>query len=164
MKTLKSSNNYISTPIQRWTGLLLTSCFFLGVVVLTMHHHDAFFPLKSCAICKAKTSLSSIVKKVTADSLLSIPTICHCSESNFNFLRIDFYYQAPFIASFPPSSFLNKAPPSIAWFHTIEQVASEIFKVTRKHQEKNVYPFFNWQRRLSWTARHAMYNCWWRKD
>ena len=58
MKTLKEPNNRSGTRIRRCIGLLLTSCFFLGVVALAMHHHDVSFQLKSCAICKAKTSFS----------------------------------------------------------------------------------------------------------
>ena len=115
MKTSKDSRNYISTKIRRWIGLLLASCFFLGMVALTMHHHNALFQLKSCNICKAKTHLSGAFNKVTVDPPLSIANVCHCPESIYlTFSRINFHYQTPFIASFLPNPFLNKAPPSIA--------------------------------------------------
>jgi hypothetical protein len=115
MKSSKDSNNYISTQIRRWIGFLLASCFFLGVVALTMHHHDVFFPLKNCTICKAKTYYSGTVNKVTADPPLSIATVCHYPESIYLISsRNSFHYQTPFIASFLPNPFLNKAPPSIA--------------------------------------------------
>jgi hypothetical protein len=115
MKTSSEPNNHIGTRIVRGIGLLLTSCFFLGVVALAMHHHDAFFQLRKCAICKAKTSFSGALNKVTAEHPLSIATVSHCSEEiYFSFSRIILDYQAPFIASLLPNPFLNKAPPSIA--------------------------------------------------
>ncbi len=115
MKTSKEPNNRIGTRIRRGIGLLLTSCFFLGVVALAMHHHDAFFQLKNCAICKAKTSFSGTLNKVTADHPLSIAMVSHCSEEiYFPFSRIILYHQTPFIASLLPNPFLNKAPPFIS--------------------------------------------------
>jgi hypothetical protein len=87
----------------------------MGVITLTMHHHNAFFQLKSCGICKAKTYLSGAFNKVTTDPPLSIATVSHCPEAIYRtFSRINFHYQTPFIDSFLPNPFLNKAPPSIA--------------------------------------------------
>jgi hypothetical protein len=115
MKTSKGPDNRIGTRIRRCIGLLLTSCFFLGVVALAMHHHDAFFQLKSCAICKAKTSFSSTLNKVKADPPQTMATVNHCSEENyFSFSRIKFHHQTPFISSLLPNPFLNKAPPAIS--------------------------------------------------
>ena len=96
MKTPKEPNNHIGTRIRRCIGLLLTSCFFLGVVALAMHHHDAFFQLKNCAICKAKTSFSGALNKITADHPLSIAIVTHGSEEiYFSFSRIKFHHQTP---------------------------------------------------------------------
>ncbi len=115
MKTSKEPNNRSSKRIRRCIGLLLTSCFFLGVVALAMHHHNVSFQLKSCTICKAKTYSSGTLNKVKADPPLSTATVNHCSdEIYFTYSRIKFYHQTPFIDSFLPNSFLNKAPPSIA--------------------------------------------------
>jgi len=115
MKASQEPNNHIGTRIRRGIGLLLTSCFFLGVVALAMHHHDAFFQLKNCAICKAKTSFSGALNKVTADDPLSVATVSHFSaEIYFSFSRIILHYQTPFIASLLPSPFFNKAPPFIS--------------------------------------------------
>jgi hypothetical protein len=112
IKTSKEPNNRRGTRIRRWTGLLLTSCFFLGVVALTMHHHNASFQLKSCGICKAKTYLSGAFNKVAIDPPLSIATVSHCPEAIYpTYSPINFHYQAPFINSFLPNPFLNKAPP-----------------------------------------------------
>jgi hypothetical protein len=115
MKTFKELNNLSGPNIRRGIGLLLSSCFFLGMIALTMHHHDVFFPLKNCAICKAKTTLSGTVNKIKADPPLSIASVSHRPEAIYRTSsRISFHYQTPFIASFLPNPFLNKAPPSIA--------------------------------------------------
>ena len=114
MKTVKDSNNHISMPIRQWTGLLLASSFFLGMISLTMHHHNALFQLKECAICKAKTFISGTISKVKTDPPLSVATVNHCPETIYHtFSRINFHYQTPFIATLLPNPFLNKAPPSI---------------------------------------------------
>jgi hypothetical protein len=115
MKTSAEPGYLIGMRIRRCIGLLLTSCFFLGMVALAMHHHDGFFQLKNCAICKAKTSFSSALNKVQADPPLSIATVNQCSEEMyFTFSRIIFLHQTPFIASLLPNPFLNKAPPFIS--------------------------------------------------
>jgi hypothetical protein len=115
IKTSKESPNRDGTRIRRGMGLLLTSCFFLGVISLAMHHHNPMFQLKSCAICKAKTSLSGTLNKDKADPPLAMAWVDHYSEeSHLSFFRIEFHYQTPFIASLLPSLFLNKAPPFIS--------------------------------------------------
>lgn len=115
MKTLGESNNHIGTRIRRGIGLLLTSCFLLGVVALAMHHHDAFFQLKNCAICKAKTSFSGTLNKVMADHPPSSATANQGSEEiYFSFSRIILDHQTPFIASLLLNSIFNKAPPLIS--------------------------------------------------
>jgi hypothetical protein len=115
MKTLKAHDNRKGMRIRRGIGMLLTSCFFLGVVALAMHHHDAFFQLKSCAICKAKTSFSGTLYKVKADTPLIMSAVNNCSEETyFTFSRIKYHHQTPFVASLLPNPFLNKAPPLIS--------------------------------------------------
>jgi hypothetical protein len=112
MKTFNEPNNSIGTHIQRWTGLVLTACFFLGVLALAMHHHDVFFQLKRCAICKAKASFSGANTTIKADFPLSVATLNHCSdETNCSFFQIKLHRQVPFIVSLLPNPFLNKAPP-----------------------------------------------------
>jgi hypothetical protein len=115
MKTCREPNHRCGTRIRRFIGLLLTSCFFLGAVALALHHHDAFFQLKRCAICKAKTSFSSTLNKFKADSPLTMAAVNHCSgDIYFTLARITFHHQTPFIASRLPNPFLNKAPPFIS--------------------------------------------------
>jgi hypothetical protein len=80
-----------------------------------MHHHDAFFQLKNCAICKAKTSFSGTLNKVMADYPPSIAAVNHRStEIYFSFSQIILDHQTPFIASLLPNPFFNKAPPCIS--------------------------------------------------
>ena len=43
--------------------------FFLGVVVISFHHHGDVFLLPACSICKVKTSLSWSVNKIKIDSV-----------------------------------------------------------------------------------------------
>jgi hypothetical protein len=115
MKTSKELNNRSDTRIRRGIGLLLTSCFFLGVVALAMHHHGVSYQLKSCTICKAKTYSSGTLNKNQADPPLIMAIINHCSEEvYFTYSRIKFHHKTPFIASLLPNPFLNKAPPFIS--------------------------------------------------
>jgi hypothetical protein len=115
IKTSREPDNRSGARIRRCVGMLLTSCFFLGAVALAIHHHDAFFQLKGCAICKAKTSFSTTLNKVKADFPVSIETVNHSSEAIcFTFSRIKHHHQTPFITSLLPNPFLNKAPPFIS--------------------------------------------------
>jgi hypothetical protein len=115
MKTTKESDNRNGTHIRRGIVLFLTSCFFLGVIALAIHHHDVFFQLKGCGICKAKTSISNTFSKVKADLPSIMATVNHFSgEIYFTVTRIIFCHQAPFISSLLPNPFLNKAPPFIS--------------------------------------------------
>jgi hypothetical protein len=98
IKTSKETINRGGTHMWRCVGLLLTSFFFLGVVSLAMHHHAPIFQLKSCAICKAKTSLSGTLNKDKADSLLITATTSHCSEEiYFTFSRIEFHHTSTMV-------------------------------------------------------------------
>ena len=75
VKVLKDS---IGRPVRRCIGLLPALFLFLGVVALAMYHHDVSFQLKSCAICKAKTSFSGILNKVKADLPFTTAIVNHC--------------------------------------------------------------------------------------
>jgi hypothetical protein len=115
MKTIRKPNNRSGKRISRCIGLLLTSCFFLGVVSLAMHHHDVSFQLKSCAICKAKASFSNTMNKAKSDPPPIMVTANHYSDDvYFTFCRMKYHHQTPFVASLLPNSFLNKAPPFIS--------------------------------------------------
>jgi hypothetical protein len=115
IKTSKEPLNRDDTRIRKGICLLLTSCFFLGVISLAMHHHDPIFRLKSCTICKAKTSLSGTLNKDNADTPLVMALVNHCPEEiHFTVFRMEFHYRTPFIASLLPNPFLNKAPPLIS--------------------------------------------------
>lgn len=112
VKVFKDS---IGRPVRRFIGLFLTSCFFMGVVGLAMHHHDISFQLKSCAICKAKTSFSGTLNRVKVDPPLATARVSHCSEElYFTDSRIKTNHKTPFIASLQPNPYLNKAPPAIS--------------------------------------------------
>jgi hypothetical protein len=114
MKTSREPDHRSGKRIRRFIGLLLTSCFFLGIVALAMHHHDALFPLKSCAICKAKTSSAGTLNKAKAEFPAAMEPVSHGSEDiHFTFSRLEFHHQTPFISSLLPNPFLNKAPPFI---------------------------------------------------
>jgi hypothetical protein len=115
LRTPAELDHRSGTRIRRCVGRFLASCFFLGVVSLAMHHHNAFFQPKGCAICKAKTSFSSTLNKVKADTPLSMATVNHYSEEIcFIVSQMNCHPQAPFIASLLPNPFLNKAPPFIS--------------------------------------------------
>jgi hypothetical protein len=100
---------------QRFIGLFLTACLFLGAVALAMHHHDFSFQLRSCSICKAKTSFSGTLNKVNTDLPVSIESENHSSEEiYFTFSRITYHHQTHFISALLPNPLLNKAPPFIS--------------------------------------------------
>jgi hypothetical protein len=96
-------------------GLLLTVAFFLGVVALALHHHDAFFPLKSCAICKAKASLAGTLSKIKADHPLLTAAVNHdCRGISLAVSWMRFDHQTPFVEPLFFHRLSNKAPPSIS--------------------------------------------------
>ncbi|MDA8123813.1 MAG: hypothetical protein M0009_01310 [Deltaproteobacteria bacterium] len=115
IKELKTFCNRIDKASRRGTGLLLAVCFFTGLAALALHHHDISFQLKSCAICKAKTSLSGTLNKVKADFPAATATVQHCPAGfDLTDSRIATNQPKPFIASLSPNPFLNKAPPVIS--------------------------------------------------
>jgi hypothetical protein len=115
MKISKEPIDHSGKRMRSCIGLFLTSCFSLGVIALAIHHHDASFQLKGCAICEAKTSLSSTPNMVKAGSPPAMAAVNYCSkEIYFSFFRIEFQHQTPFIVSLLPYPFLNKAPPFIS--------------------------------------------------
>ena len=115
MEMVHAFSDCIGKPARRGIGLLLASCFFLGVVALAMHHHDISFQLKSCGICKAKTVFSGTLSKVKADLPAATAAVSRCLDelyfSDFRMIRTS--HRTPFIASLLPNPFLNKAPPAI---------------------------------------------------
>jgi hypothetical protein len=112
MKISREPKNRNGTRIRRCIGLLLTSCFFLGVVAFAMHHHNVAFQFKSCTICKAKASFLGTLNKVKADLPVSIETVNHSSaQIYFTFCGIKYFHHKPFISSLLPNPLLNKAPP-----------------------------------------------------
>ena len=115
MKTFSESKYYLTTHIRRGIGLLLTTCFCMSLVFLAIHHHEAFSPLKNCAICKAKTSSAGTFTKVKANFAPIIAMVNHPSqEIYFTISQIGSYRQRPFVSSFQNNPFLNKAPPVIS--------------------------------------------------
>jgi hypothetical protein len=115
MKNIRGCDNRNRARIWRGVGLLLTSCFFLGVVALAIHHHGAFFKPHKCSICKAKTYFSGTFSKVKADPPPVMAGAAHCSEETYLiFTMVKFHHQTPFISSLSPNPFLNKAPPFIS--------------------------------------------------
>jgi hypothetical protein len=95
-------------------ALLSLAGFVLGVMAITLHHHDKAFLLPGCSLCKVKTSFSGTVSKIKADSAPAPAVLCLSltvillgvsrilSERNFGF-----------IDSQNNETYPNKAPPSI---------------------------------------------------
>jgi hypothetical protein len=101
--------------MQRGLCLFLASCFLLGMVALALHHHDGFFQIKNCVICKAKTSLSGTSNKVKADIPTAITAVSHTSALIYlTISRITLRHEPPFIASLLPNPLLNKDPPFLS--------------------------------------------------
>jgi hypothetical protein len=115
MGTLCKANYYFDTHIRRWIGLLLAFCFFMGIVAFAMHHHNTYFLLKDCTICKAKTSLVGTLNKIIADLALAVTIDNHGSkEIHLTLSCLTYTHQRPFITSLLPNSSLNKAPPFLS--------------------------------------------------
>lgn len=115
MKIFKEPGHCIGVRIRKCIGLLVASFFFLGVVAFTLHHNNVPLQLKSCAICKVKTSFSISFSKIKADIAQAIPAANRAGEEiYFTDPRGPLDHQAPVIASlsFPP--FFNKAPPYLS--------------------------------------------------
>ncbi len=55
--------------------LLALSGFFLAVVAVAFHHHDNAFLLKSCSICKVKTSISGTMSKKQLNSVPAMTAV-----------------------------------------------------------------------------------------
>jgi hypothetical protein len=114
MNITQELDNRSGSRVQRCIGLFLSACFFLGVVAVAMHHHDFSFRLKSCAICKAKTSFLRTLNKINTDLPVSIESVNHSIEEiYFTFFRMTYHHQTPFISSLLANLLLNKAPPFI---------------------------------------------------
>jgi hypothetical protein len=91
---------------------LSVSIFFLSVLVISLHHHDNSFLLRTCSICKVKTSISGTVSKTNTDSTPAVISLCLFSMAIFPFLSgILSDTKTVFIASQIAVTYPNKAPP-----------------------------------------------------
>ncbi|MBP8984310.1 MAG: hypothetical protein KBG12_00970 [Syntrophobacterales bacterium] len=116
MRVLREHDNHFITPFRSWFGLFLASCFAMGLVALAMHHHDAYFLLKNCAICKAKTSLSATISKIKADISASAVIESHnAADVYLTSSRLKNNHPTPFVVLLLPNSFFNKSPPFPLW-------------------------------------------------
>jgi hypothetical protein len=87
-------------------------CFLLGVMALTLHHHDNAFLLPTCSICKVKASLSGTFSKINVDSAPSVVICCLSLMAIFLYLsgilpdRRTVFIDSQIVENYP-----NKAPP-----------------------------------------------------
>ena len=86
--------------------------FFLAVLAISFHHHDNSFLLRSCSICKIKTSLSGTFNKVKVDSAPAVVSLHLSSIAIFLCLsgilpdRKNVFIDSQIAFTYP-----NKAPP-----------------------------------------------------
>ncbi len=86
--------------------------FFLGVMAITLHHHDNVFSLHPCSICKVKTCLSGNFSKINIDSTPAIVIWCFSLSAIFLCLSgILLDRKTVFIDSQTVRNYPNKAPP-----------------------------------------------------
>ena len=88
--------------------------FFLGVVVLSFHHHDNTIFRPACSICKVKTSFSGTFSKTKIDSAPAAAALL----VSFAAILLSLSGIAPdrktaFIDSQIVRIYRNKAPPLI---------------------------------------------------
>ena len=87
-------------------------CFLLGVMALTLHHHDNAFLLPTCSICKVKASLSGTFSKINVDSAPAVAICCLSLAAIFLCLsgilpdRRTVFIDSQIVENYP-----NKAPP-----------------------------------------------------
>jgi hypothetical protein len=86
--------------------------FFLGIVAITLHHHDNSFLPPACSICKVKTTFSGTFSKIKIDSA---PAVANLSLSLMAiFLCLSAILpdkKTVFIDSQTAGIYSNKAPP-----------------------------------------------------
>ena len=88
------------------------SGFLLAVLAISFHHHDSSFLLRSCSICKVKTSLSGTFNKVKVDSAPAVVSLHFFSIAIFLCLSgILPDKKTVFIDSQIAVTYPNKAPP-----------------------------------------------------
>jgi hypothetical protein len=86
--------------------------FLLSVLAISLHHHDNSFLLRSCSICKIKTSLSGTFNKVKVDSTPAVVSLHLFSVAIFLCLSgILPDKKTVFINSQIAVTYPNKAPP-----------------------------------------------------
>ncbi len=87
-------------------------CFFLGVMAISLHHHDNTFLLPTCSICKVKTSLSGAFSKINVDCAPAIAILCLSLSAIFLCLSgIPLDRKTVFNDSQIVENYFNKAPP-----------------------------------------------------
>jgi hypothetical protein len=87
-------------------------CFLLGVMALTLHHHDNAFLLPACSICKVKTAFTGTIGKINFDSTPAAAIYCLSWTAIFLCLSgILPDGKTIFIDSRIVENYPNKAPP-----------------------------------------------------
>jgi len=86
--------------------------FLLGVMAITLHHHDNAFLSPACSICKVKTSLSGTFSKIKIDSAPAVAILCYSLTAIILCLSgIPAHRITVFLDSQIAETYPNKAPP-----------------------------------------------------
>jgi hypothetical protein len=92
--------------------LLSLSGFFLAILAVAFHHHDNTFLLRSCSICKVKTSITGTKSKNQIDSAPAVMVVSPGMVEVFPLLATAVHQITPiFISSQLAYIYPNKAPP-----------------------------------------------------
>jgi len=92
--------------------LLSLSGFFLAILAVAFHHHDNTFLLRSCSICKVKTSISGTMSKNQIDSAPAVTVVSPGMVAVFPLLATTVHQITPlFVSSQIAYIYPNKAPP-----------------------------------------------------
>ena len=92
--------------------LLSLSGFFLAILAVAFHYHDNTFLLRSCSICKVKTSNSGMMSKNKIDSAPAVTVASLGLVAVFPLLGTIVHENTPiFISSQIGYIYPNKASP-----------------------------------------------------
>lgn len=92
--------------------LLSVAGFFLAILAVAFHHHDNAFLLRSCSICKVKTSNSGTMSKNKIDSAPAAAVVSPDLVAVFPLLDTVVHENTTiFISSQIGNIYPNKAPP-----------------------------------------------------
>jgi hypothetical protein len=92
--------------------LLSLSGFFLAILTVAFHHHDNTFLLRSCSICKVKTSNSGMISKNSVDSASVVTAVSLGLVAVVSLLATVVHQNTTiFISSQIAYIYPNKAPP-----------------------------------------------------